>query len=258
MSFLTDRKTIGSFLDEQAGKLSKSGDKKVVGIDGFDALVHIRQRITRTADIPTSPLENGSFANDHIILAPLRIELEGWSMDIIERPSEVMQIMSKANEKLGIVTKYAPTFVQSQVQKINAMATTALDATRKIDSLLDEGRGLLDFVSPKDKALSNSKKFLQDMQTLYNSRKPFSIDVEGELYSDMFMTSWSTDFDNEAKNGVKYSMSFQQLQFVDTKYSKVAPAPASAVKDQIAEKKNNGINEGSKKSLLGNMLGLFK
>ena len=60
----------------------RTDDIQQIGIAGFHADARITQSEEKSQDLPITPLEDGSFLNDHIIKKPTVITIEGSVLDI--------------------------------------------------------------------------------------------------------------------------------------------------------------------------------
>jgi hypothetical protein len=224
-------------------------DKQKIGIGGFTLEARIKETVTYTADVPEIPLENGSKAHDHIILTPLRIDIEGSVANVVVEPSALVQAFINASRTIGAITKFMPARTQAQITQINAMVLAFRDTLEKLDGFLGAAGAVAQmagFISGP--GAPPTIEFMDTMRKLYEERKPFDLEIYGQNngfsygYYNMFMTSWVTEFDNE-QDGLVYKMSLVQLKFIETEFETVAAPDASpAVKDSTEGEKTGNTS----------------
>jgi hypothetical protein len=251
--------SITNLLNQTAKSYAKKDDKQRIGIGNFIMEARIREELNYTADVPAIHLEDGSTANDHIILNPVRIDIEGNVADIIAEPNPAVQTFINTNRTAGRITKYAPKWTQAQISKINALALTARDAAARLDNLIDDGQSALELTGriPADSGseIPIMHQFMDSMKLLYFARKPFKIEIYGldgyveSVYENMFMTSWVSTFENTEK-AISYKMSLTQIRFVTTEFVfAAAPKVSDETKGSTDSEVNNGLNTGKKVEL---------
>ena len=196
--------------------------KQEVGIGGFTALVRVRERMTMGSTIPTTPVEDGSFVNDHIIPKPLVLNIEGDVADVHLDASPSIRQFQRLQAEIGNVTsQYAPSKTQAQLSKINALANDVADAVRAIDNLIDTGDQVLDYFGNKDsESKSLQEQFIDVMDALYKGKQAFAIDMPFRRHEQMVITSLIISYDNQV-NTTTFALEAQQIQYADLKFVQV-------------------------------------
>jgi len=90
-------------------------DKEEIGIGGFTALVRVNESTSLTSQAPTIYLEDGSFAQDHIILDPMVLTIDGDVSEIHIKQSAFSEEQSRINANVGVIAQYLPSKTQMQV-----------------------------------------------------------------------------------------------------------------------------------------------
>ena len=223
---------------------------KEIGIGSFTALVRTRERYNLSADVPTTPVEDGSFVNDHIILKPLTLSIEGDVSDVHLRASPAIRDFARAQAEIGNITsQYAPARTQAQLEKIGTLANDAADAIRQLDNLLAAGDQALDYFGNKDDtSKSLQEQFLDAMEALHTGMQAITIEMPYRQHHDMVITSLSVSYDNEIDT-TTFALEAQQIKYAELQFAAVAPAPGTG--GQTAAKTDKGTQEGEpvKKSL---------
>lgn len=231
--------------------------KQEIGIGGFTAMARVREAYKLTAEAPTTPVEDGSFVNDHIILKPLTITIEGDVSDVHVRASPIVRRWQRASAEIGNITsQYAPARTQSQLDRVNAIANDASDAVRRIDSLLDSGEQALDFFGNRDNSSKSiQEQFIDAMEALHFGKQIIAIDMPFRRHENMVITGVQATTDNQA-DSTTFSIDAQQLQFAELQYAQIA-RPATGLGGQTEDLVSKGPQEGKpvERSLLSSIFG---
>lgn len=220
-------------------------EKEEVGIGGFTMVARIRDRVMRTASIPTAYLEDGSHVNDHIIRDPLMLSIEGNVSDLHLRPSPALAAIREAEATVGLITQYGPARTSTQISKVSGLVADVGSAIDRVDAALatidrvGEAVGLRDESASK----SNIEKFLDTMDGIYESGILINVDMPFRTYERMALTSMEITRDNQ-QNALAFNLEFQQFRFVETQFVTAAPNPARGTGGQTAGESDKGAQEG--------------
>jgi len=237
-----------------------------VGIGGFLLSALVREQTTKVATIPQIPLEDGSFANDHIILSPVSINIEGRVSDILLKPDPALIDIRRNLAEIGNITVYLPSRTQTQINRITNLQFTTARYITKIKSAIAAGRQAWEFFGNKDSATSNDvrSQFVEMLDYYYDNKTLMRIETQRKTYENMFITSRVITTDNTADDFVDFQITAQQLRFAEVIFSEIQkhfPKPASgSASDQVSGSKSKGRNDApittpeKKTSLLGNIL----
>lgn len=246
----------------------KIDDKQEIGIGGFTVLARVRNVITKTADAPDVPLEDGSIANDHVIINPVILEIEGRVSDIFIRPDVQATIFRRGLSEIGNITKYIPAQTQTQISKIVDIATDVNNVFKGISAVINDGVQLADFVGDKSPGgQSNQEKFIETLETYYNGSNLMRIEMPDTIYENMILTSRVIIYDNQKGTAIDFKLTAKQLRFADVIFTDVSeffksPAPGG-VSNQTAGQESNGLNdapevETSFAATVASWLGIFQ
>lgn len=218
-----------------------------VGIGGFVLLARVRNSTTLTARAPTTPLEDGSFANDHIVNEPMELIIEGEVSNIHVRPRPAIQLQRRVAAEIANISVYLPPRTQAQLSRVNELANDVSDALRSIDDFIDRGRQALDFFGNKD---TDSKglieQFIDYIEALHYGKQLFSISMPFRVHDNMVMTSVEFDEDNMNEN-LGFTLRAQKIRFVETEVRDVTeffPDPAGSLDGQSDGESDKGAQAG--------------
>lgn len=231
-----------------------------VGIGGFTALVRIRETYKLTADMPTSYVEDGSPSNDHIILNPLMLTIEGDVADVfVEGTANATRLLRTAQAEIGNLTSvYAPLRTVSQLSRVSALANKAADAVRRLDDFIDRGEQFATLFGNQDTAgKSLQEQFLGAMESLHYGKQPFAIDMPFRRHEGMVITSFTATTDNQT-DVTSFTLEAQQLRTNAIERVQVRK-PAAGTQGQLEGVKAKGPQAGKTvpRSLLGNIVDAF-
>lgn len=223
---------------------TQSAPQQEIGIGGFTALVRVRESYNLSSQAPATPVEDGSVVNDHIILDPLTISIEGDVSDVHLRESPAIRTLIQSQAEIGdISSEYAPDRTQTQLSQIAALANDALDATRRIDSLLDTGEQIAELFGNQDAgSVANRQRFLDHMEALRNGKQLISIDMPYRRLDRMVITSLVVRYDNETES-TGFSLEAQQVRLAELQFVEVQQR-AEGLNGQTDPEANKGTQAG--------------
>lgn len=230
-----------------------------VGIGGFTLLAIVRQSFSLTSRAPTSYLEDGEYANDHIVNDPLILTIEGEVSDIHIRRNPALELQRRVSAQIGAITKYLPLRTQSQIGKIEALINDAADAARKINAAIEDGRNAWDFFGNKDSQSKGiQEQFIDFIESVFYGKQLINIDMPYRTHKNMSI-SISVDSDN-ITNSTSFVITAKRLRFAETELAELTdffPAASIGLGGQEQGEKDKGAQTGEKQeeSLLSFILG---
>jgi hypothetical protein len=230
-------------LIEAPFKNSKSVQQ--IGIGGFNAAVRVSETYARTATVPTVFLEDGSHANDHIIRDPIILTISGDVSDVHVKSSSVAVFINNIETSIGSVSTYLPGKTKTQLSKISSIANDFTDAVSKIDSAIDRTQSLLSsFGASENVEKKNQERFIDEMDSLFEGDKLFSIDMPFRTYDNMVMTSFQCSYDNKG-DSTSFEITATQFRFAST-ITKEIKSIAPETKGSLDSEVNKGVQEPQK------------
>ena len=233
-----------AIINDFIGGQFASDSTETVGIGGFKTSSVVRERISRSREIPTAYLEDGSHSNDHIIRNPLLVLIEGVVSDVFVLPNEPL-LQSSIDDSLGLISQYAPTRTQSEISRINGINDSIQGAINFANDVISGGQIFSGVGSSTSK--SNIELFIDTMEGIVASDALIKIDAPLRTYENMAIVSLDYDRDSET-NSLNFTIEAQQFRFVETAFSEVAiaPSPSTATGGQTAGVSDKGPQEGKK------------
>ena len=255
---------MANVLDYLGGSLPNSikvSDTQAIGIAGFDLDVRIKNSTKNESSAPVTVLEDGSFASDHIILTPTTLQIEGEVSDIKVGASPILDSFKRAIVGAGLISKYAPARTRSQINAVETLINDGIDATRKIDDVLNDGRQIYEMFGNKSQSVSPQQKFFDTMEKLRLSKQLIRIEMPFKIYEDMVITSITINTDNVTAP-LSYSINAQEIRSARVELvgvERFKKNPSSGLNGQTDSAKNKGTNEGEEveESLATQIKGLF-
>jgi len=228
------------------GQFRDNSSADEVGIGGFSTMSTVRERVIRTRDVPTTYLEDGSHINDHIIINPINLSIEGVVSDTFVLPSVAFESITDASATLGIITQYAQPRTNTELASIAALGADVFTAIGAADSIISSGQRFasrLGFLGSEGK--SNIEKFIDAMEGVMNSDTLIEIKSATKNYRNMAITSLDYDRDNTT-NSLNFRIEAQQFRFAETAFSeiKAAKKPATSNNGQQDEPADKGPQDG--------------
>lgn len=232
---------------------------ETLGVAGFKAAVVTEQTLEQNAQAPTAWLEDGSYANDHIILEPVTFSVTGNVGDVFLQTAPRFQRLREINSTLGRTTTYLPGRTQAQLGRVQAFQATARDALIEVQTAVDQGQQVAELFGNQDQEKPLRERFVDTLTAIRNERQIVPIEFEGRRYDDMAITGLSITRDNQQR-AVEFEVSFKQLRFADTVYTDPAEAFPSASqgtggKTQGPRDKGKQSGQQEPSSIFSNIIG---
>lgn len=220
------------------------GGVKEVGIGGFTTYASVSREISLTSQVPTTYLESGSFANDHVINEPIQLRIDGVVSDITLTQSQFDSFIDNITGTLGSIGIYIGGRTPAQVGKVISVINDARNYIRRIDNIIQKGSQLLDLFGNNTPEKSIKEKFVDSMFSLRESRQPISIDMPYRTFENMVITSCVITEGNSDK-GLTFSLTAQQIRFNQILLVEAVQInPSSGVKSQTAKQSDKGAQQG--------------
>lgn len=246
-------------IDRLLNRFRPEPKSEEIGIGGFSLLCRVRETTTYSAETPDSTVEDGSFVNDHIILRPLTLEIEGNVSDVHIRRSPITEQALRTRAEIGNVANlYEPAFTSSQLQQVDALAVSVRDRLLRVGALIDGGRQAAEFFGNFDTdAKGIQERFIDHIEALHFGRQVIAIDMPYRRYETMVITEISTSRNNES-DSIDFTMSARQIRLADTRFVDVEQ-PAEGVDGQLDSESDKGAQEGEdvERSLLNSIFDVF-
>ncbi len=242
---------IKDFLQSKSDSTNKLEE---IGIGGFKLFAKTRETTNYVSQAPTTYLEDGSFASDHIVLEPLTIEIEGSVSDNYIKPIESSRLIDRRTEAIVQTKLSRLPELSSQKNKKIALVENLQSQYEKADRQIQNPLGLVG-----DTTNDNLReRFIEAMEKLYYGKQLVSIDTEFRKFDSMRITNLSITKDNQ-NTAISFSISAQKVRIAKTQtvsIEKVFANPSAGLNGQGEDKSDKGAQQGEK-SLLSATFGLF-
>lgn len=251
--------TIQNYLSQERPRERRVDDQQLIGIAGFNALVRVTESYVFSADAPTTPLEDGSLVNDHVILNPVTLTIDGDVSDLHQKSRVPPGGYRKKPVPVGGITSFLPERTQTQIRKIDSLSDQANDILDEINDLARRGQNPYGDFGNQAVSKPNQENFIDRIEALYKSKQPIQIEMPFRIFDDMVITEFQTRFDNRSMS-TGFKISAQQVRFAEVVFTEVESLkrnPSGEVKDQTAGETQKGLNktEDRPRSLLSTIFG---
>jgi len=247
------------------GQFRDNSSADEVGIGGFSTMSTVSERVIRTRDVPTTYLEDGSQLNDHIIINPLNLSIEGVVSNSFVLPSVAFEAIADASATVGIITQYAQPRTNTELSSLTALGADVFTAIGAADSIINSGQRFasrVGFLGSEGK--SNIEKFIDAMEGVMNSDSLIEISAPLRTYRNMAITSLDYDRDNTT-DSLNFRIEAQQFRFAETAFSEIKAAknPATGNNGQQSDQADKGPQSGEQvesflsENIIGPISGLF-
>lgn len=212
-----------------------------VGIGGFRLFARTSEQVQRTAQAPTSALEDGALVSDHVIIDPMVITIQGTVADIYLEPRPE-DVVSRYSAKVGMISSFLPERQQAQLAQATMLATGARDAVRRVSDLIEAGGNAVEMFGDKSGEPPLRQQFLDFIEATFEGKAPITISTKYRDNEQMIILSLGITRGNEIEAD-QFSLTAQRVEFAALKYDDISEfwkAPAPEVKKQVAKPKQAG------------------
>lgn len=220
---------------------------ETIGVAGFKATVTTRETIEANASAPTAWLEDGSHANDHIILDPITKVVEGNVGDVYLESSPTLERFREIAGPVGRVTPYLPDRTQAQLQRAGDLAATVRDGLIAAQSAVRAGRNVFDLFGNQDDNKPLGEQFVDRLLKIRAARELVPVEFNSKRFDNMAIVGLSVTRDNENGNAIEYEITFQQLRFAETTFADPAsgfPNASDALDGKTDGMRDKGVQAG--------------
>lgn len=226
-------------------KALRGGADTEVGIGGFTLFAKVNDTTDYTAQVPTQVLEDGTVATDHIINNPLTMTISGEVSDHHIRLAPPLPITIPSDSAVGQVVTLLPNRTQAQLNKIQSIGQSVMDAVDRADRLINIGRNAFNAFNPQATTKPLREQFIDFIEAVYYGKQLISVDAAYRTHEDMAITSLIVSRDNQFEV-IRFELSLQKVESVELIYTNVQQfyqAPAPATQASVAGETNQGAQE---------------
>lgn len=237
---------MGKASDFLNARIGQESDTKV-GIGGFTMFARVRNRYSYTSEVPTTYLEDGSSVEDHIILNPITLSIEGDVSDVYVSPEDAVPPAPVVPSFAGRITAFLPSRTQSQIQKANGILTDVRNAISAADEILDAGAQVLSLLGSGSSAgKSVQESFIDTMESLHFGRQLVDIEMPFRTFKNM-RVQCEISTDNQSKK-ITFKIDATEVRIADQALSSIGSLivnPSPEIDGQGQEQADKGVQEGT-------------
>ena len=233
--------TFQAFKRGEAESLESGGDIEV-GIGGFKLFARVNDSTAYETQVPTSTLEDGSFAGDHLINGPIKITITGDVSDVFLPPAPVSASQSRL-PTVGVVTSFLPARTASQSKAVAGIVNSAADRYKDINDRIQLGKSASSFGGNSSGGKPIREQFIDFVESIHYGKQLVSISMPYRTHESMAISSVTITRDNQ-RNALSFTLTAQKFRIVETKFTDISQfykKPAPAVKSQTGGVTDKGV-----------------
>lgn len=239
-----------------------SGEDTEIGIGGFRFFARVSDNTNYTATVPTVTLEDGSKAADHIINDLLTMTISGEVSNEYIELTPVPEQLQALSTSVGQISAFLPNRTQSQINKIQNIGQSVMDAVDKVDRVINTARdGFNALTGGGDAGKLLQEQFIDFIESVYYGKQLIAVDAAYRTHDRMAITSLAIARNNE-DDTVRFEMSLQQVPItklvevdISEFYQEPAPGQTESTTAGASDEGSQEADEGKTKSLASSLLG---
>lgn len=220
----------------------ESSTLEEIGIGGFTLFARVNDSTNYQTQAPTSVVEDGTYLGDHLINAPIRLNISGDVSDVFVN-APVQSLSAKRLPTVGQVVSLLPTRTTSQAQRVNRIINTAMDRYRQIDNAIKQGQNVFNLAGNKASGKPIREQFVDFIEAIHYGKQLVSISMPFRLHDSMAITDVTITRDNQ-RNALTFSLTAQKFRIAKTVFTDISAfyrRPSPAVESQVAGVSNKGV-----------------
>lgn len=230
------------FVDDRvATLLSPFGTK---GISGWEVDVPTEEAVELSAEITDHYTEDGTYINDHIVSAPVRVTLTGLVGELTySTPPRVFGQFSSLNSRLGDIPGYEPELVAGAIQASRDVVQTAERVASEINAELARAQNLAAAFSGDLQNASRQSRVIQDLRSLWGTKAIVSVQTPWAFYETMAIESIRLTQGERTTQETTVEVVCKQIRFAAVRrvtFDNSLTAPANDIQEAAGDPENVG------------------
>lgn len=220
----------------------QSPEVQELGIGGFNLFARVTDSTSYETQAPTSVVEDGSYIGDHLINAPIKLNISGDVSDVFLNPPPQSQTTARL-PNVGVVTALVPGRTVSQAQRVARIVNTARDRYKQIDNQIKNGRNAYDFAGNKAGTKPLREQFIDYIESVHYGKQLITISMPYRTHDSMAVTGVTVTRDNQRK-ALSFTLTAQKFRIAKTIFTDISQfyrKPAPAVASQTAGMSDKGV-----------------
>lgn len=234
-----------SYQDYKSGQTQAldSSSTQEVGIGGFTLFARVSDSTAYETQSPTSTVEDGSYIGDHLINAPIKINISGEVSDVFIKRAPVSASQSRL-PAIAAISSFLPRRTQSQARRVVTFAISASNKYKALSARFQAGRaGSAPLTDGSAGGKPIREQFVDFIESIHYGRQLVTIGMPFRTHENMAINSVTITRDNQ-RNALTFTLTAQKFRIAKTLFSDVSEfykKPAPAVKSQVGPVANKGV-----------------
>lgn len=218
------------------------------GISGWVFDVPSGESIDESVDITDHWIETGSFVNDHAVIKPVRITLNGFVGNLVYRvpqPGSLGYALSNLSSKLTEVDAYVGPLTNQATAKAAAAINKAKYVADQIDAIAKRATNLINYFTGNGQQINPMQLAYMQLHALKESKQIVSVQTWLRYFPQMMIENLNPSQDETSNDITSFSVVLKQVRFTEVKVTTFDAdlfPPAQA--QQAAEAVSNGPVQG--------------
>lgn len=212
-----------------------------VGIGGFTAYALVNERTSGTRMLPSSVLESGSYANDHIIREPITVDMEIDISDIYIDLQPTSPVFRELDNTVGAISQFIPTKTHTVFNQMNEIRNSIDQAFTNVNNVMNMGGSIFSFLGGMG-FNSHRVSFIQALHALYESSQLITLQTRHKSFKNMALSSFDYVTDNE-RQAITANLTFSQVKFrslLEVAIEELQQNPSGAASASVASVSEKG------------------
>lgn len=226
--------------------------KSAQGLSGWEFDIDQDESLNLSADITDHYVENNTFLNDHRVIKPVEITVNGLKGEVVFRPPEGLPGQTQElNNRLEEVDAYLGDFTPGMLQEIMKSISRANSAVSRINQNLNRTQNVLSALSGEGPEKTEQEKAYSELKALFYSNQLVTVQTPWRYFDNMMINAVNFRQGQSSRDYSQISVTLKEVRFADIEinsFDENIQPPREEM--QISEEQDTGRVQGSENSLL--------
>ncbi len=202
-----------SYLDNKSIGILRP--KSTSGISGFVFDIPLRENIELSADVSEHYTESGSFINDHVVLKPVRIMLQGLIGELAALTGIGTNELSELNNRLETVEAYLGDFTPGMVQILQNAITDTDQALNALNEQIKRAENIIGLFEGESPDQTRQQQYFQQIEALWKAKTLVTVQTPWKYYDSMIIDGISMIQNEDTDEITDISVTMREMRFAE-------------------------------------------
>jgi hypothetical protein len=184
------------------------------GISGFVFDIPESETVSLTSDITDNYTESNSFLNDHRIIKPIRITLNGFIGELVVKQEILDLIIETLQSGLTTLNAYLGDFTNGMQQNIQTVVNISTSAVSRVNQLVNRVQNIVEGFNGEGPYQNKQQRAYYNLEALFKSETVLTVQTPWRYYDNMLIETLEFTQD-ESEFSSSISVTLKEMRFAE-------------------------------------------